>query len=180
MMGGEITVTSEYEKGSVFAVILPLKRGSAAELSPEEVTVIPFVAPKAKVLLADDIEINLEIASFMLNTFEIKPDTAKNGIESLEKAKNKDYDLILMDHMMPEMDGVEAAIKIREWEKSQRMKNSGSPKDVPIVALTANAVSGAREMFLSNGFNDLLSKPMDPKALAEALLRWLPEELIKK
>jgi PAS domain S-box-containing protein len=172
MMDGEITVTSEYEKGSVFAVILPLKRGSAAELSHEEVTVIPFVAPKAKVLLADDIEINLEIASFMLNTFEIKPDTAKNGAEALEKAKNKNYDLILMDHMMPEMDGVEAAKLIRVSGK----KNAG----VPIIALTANAVSGAREMFLSNGFNDLLSKPMDPKALAEALLRWLPEELIKK
>jgi PAS domain S-box-containing protein len=172
MMDGEITVTSEYEKGSVFAVALPLKRGSAAELPHEEVAVIPFTAPEAKVLLADDIEINLEIASFMLNAFEIKPDTAKNGADALEKTKNKNYDLILMDHMMPEMDGVEAAKLIR----GSGEKNAG----VPIIALTANAVSGAREMFLSSGFNDLLSKPMDPASLAETLLRWLPEVLIVK
>jgi CheY-like chemotaxis protein len=172
MMDGEITVTSEYEKGSVFAVALPLKRGSAADLPHEELKVIPFTAPDAKVLLADDIEINLEIASFMLNTFEITPDTAKNGVEALEKAQNKNYDLILMDHMMPEMDGVEAAKLIRV--------SGGNNAGVPIVALTANAVSGAREMFLSNGFNDLLSKPMDSKALAETLLRWLPEVLIVK
>jgi CheY-like chemotaxis protein len=142
--------------------------------------VIPFTAPEAKVLLADDIEINLEIASFMLNAFEIKPDTAKNGVESLEKTRNKNYDLILMDHMMPEMDGVEAAVKIREWEESRRKNTTEFPKAIPIIALTANAVSGAREMFLSNGFNELLSKPMDAKALAETLLRWLPEELIVK
>jgi PAS domain S-box-containing protein len=172
MMNGEIIVTSEYEKGSVFAAVLPLKRGSASDLPHEEMTVIPFTAPAVKVLLADDIEINLEIASFMLNAFEITPDTAKNGAEALEKAKNKDYDLILMDHMMPEMDGVESAKLIRV--------SGGKNAGVPIVALTANAVSGAREMFLSNGFNDLLSKPMDSKALAETLLRWLPEALIVK
>ncbi|GHV44853.1 hypothetical protein AGMMS49546_29490 [Spirochaetia bacterium] len=172
MMSGEIIVTSEYGKGSVFTINLPLKRGSHEDLPREEVSVISFTAPQARVLLVDDIEINLDIASFLLNSFEINPDTAKSGTESIEKVKDQKYDLILMDHMMPEMDGVEAVRIIR----SLGDRNAA----IPIIALTANAVSGAREMFLANGFNGFISKPMDQKALAEILLRWLPEELVEK
>ncbi|AEF81023.1 ATP-binding protein [Leadbettera azotonutricia] len=172
MMSGEIKVTSEYGKGSVFTVTLPLKQGRPEDLVQEELIVIPFIAPAARVLLVDDIEINLDVASFLLNSFEITPDTARSGVESIEKVKSQKYDLILMDHMMPEMDGVEAVRIIR----SSDHQNAG----IPIIALTANAVSGAREMFLSNGFNGFLSKPMDLKALAEALLRWLPAELVEK
>jgi signal transduction histidine kinase/CheY-like chemotaxis protein len=172
MMSGEIKVTSEYGKGSVFTVTLPLKQGSPEDLAHEELAVIPFTAPNARILLVDDIEINLEIASFLLNTFNINPDTAKSGSESVEKVKAQNYDLILMDHMMPEMDGVEAVHIIRSLGKRWAA--------IPIIALTANAVSGAREMFLANGFNGFLSKPMDQKALAEALLRWLPGELVLK
>jgi PAS domain S-box-containing protein len=170
LMNGVITVTSVYDKGSVFTVALPLKTGKPEDLPADELTVTSFTAPEAKVLLVDDIDINLEVASFMLNAFGINADTARSGSESVEKAKNKEYDLILMDHMMPEMDGVEAVRLIR----SQGEYSAGTP----IVALTANAVSGAREMFLRNGFNDLLSKPVDAKTLAEVLLRWLPEELV--
>jgi signal transduction histidine kinase/CheY-like chemotaxis protein len=172
MMAGEIIVTSEYGVGSVFSVVLPLKKGSAGDLPRDDLELVPFTAPDAKVLLVDDIEINLEVASFLLGAFEIQVDTAKSGGESIEKARSTEYDLILMDHMMPGMDGVEAVRLIRSL--------GGHNAGVPVIALTANAVSGAREMFLSSGFNAFLSKPMDAKALAESLLRWLPEELIRK
>jgi PAS domain S-box-containing protein len=168
LINGVITVSSVYNTGSVFTVTIPLKIGTSEDIPPDEYIMASFAAPKAKVLLVDDIDINLEVASFMLNFFEINPDTAKSGTESVEKAKMEEYDLILMDHMMPEMDGIEAVRLIRAWGEH----NAG----LPIIALTANAVSGAREMFLQNGFNDLLSKPIDVKTLAETLLRWLPGE----
>ncbi|MDR2661854.1 MAG: response regulator [Treponema sp.] len=168
-MDGSIAVYSEYNKGSVFTVRLPLPRGSESDL-PEESKKVIFTAPDARVLLVDDIDINLEIAAFVLSAYRIRPDLAKSGKEALEKASDREYDLILMDHMMPEMDGVEAAKAIRSM--------GGNNAGIPILALTANAVSGAREMFLANGFNGLLPKPMDNGALTEALLKWLPEELI--
>jgi signal transduction histidine kinase/ActR/RegA family two-component response regulator len=170
LMNGVITVASVYDQGSVFTITLPLKTGKPEDLPADELTETSFTAPGARVLLVDDIDINLEVAAFMLNAFEINPDTARSGAESVEKAKNKEYDLILMDHMMPEMDGVEAVRLIRSCGKH----SAGAP----VIALTANAVSGAREMFLKSGFNGLLSKPIDIKTLAEVLLRWLPEELV--
>jgi signal transduction histidine kinase/ActR/RegA family two-component response regulator len=171
MMGGSISIKSEYGKGSVFTVILDLKTGFLEDLPEEKIAVIEFIAPEVKVLLVDDIEINLEVASFMLDSFGIKPDTAHSGAEAVKMAAEKRYDLILMDHMMPGMDGIEAAGIIRQ---------KGSSATAPIVALTANAVSEAREMFLANGFNGFLAKPMDPAALAECLLRRLPEDKIRK
>ncbi|MDR0876772.1 MAG: response regulator, partial [Treponema sp.] len=140
-----------------------------------EIDLVEFSAPDAKVLLVDDIDINLVVAEFLLNTFKIFPDIAKSGREAVDQAVSHPYDLILMDHMMPEMDGVEAAKIIREMENGQAAEHP-----VPIIALTANAISGAKEMFLANGFNGFLSKPMDAAALAECLLRWLPEALIVK
>jgi CheY-like chemotaxis protein len=171
MMGGSISIKSEYGKGSVFTVTLDLKTGSLEDLMEEKITVMEFTAPKAEVLLVDDIEINLEVASFMLESFGITPDTAQSGTEAVRLAAEKRYDLILMDHMMPEMDGVEAAGIIRQ---------GGSSAAAPIVALTANAVSEAREMFLANGFSGFLAKPIDSDALAECLLRKLPEDKIRK
>ncbi|WP_010257006.1 PAS domain-containing sensor histidine kinase [Treponema primitia] len=172
MMQGEIDVKSVYGKGSVFSITLPLKTGRPSDLTELEVRVIKFTAPGARVLLVDDIEINLEVAGFILESFEIHSDTAKSGREALEKVKANVYDLILMDHMMPEMDGLEATREIRAL--------GGCYAGIPIIALTANAVSGAKEMFLANGFNGFLSKPMDAYMVAEVLLTWLPERLIKK
>jgi signal transduction histidine kinase/ActR/RegA family two-component response regulator len=170
MMSGDITVTSRYSAGSVFTVTIPFARGSNEDLPQEELAMTPFTASRARVLLVDDIEINLEIASYLLNSYGIEPDTAKSGGESVEKARDREYDLILMDHMMPGMDGVEAVRGIRSM--------GGRNAKIPIIALTANAVSGAREMFLASGFSGFLSKPIEPKALAEILLRWLPENLV--
>jgi signal transduction histidine kinase/ActR/RegA family two-component response regulator len=170
MMGGTITVKSEYNKGSVFTALLSLKTGSTDDL-PEKVSrLIEFTAPEARVLLVDDIEINLEVAAYLLNAYGIKPDLAKSGLEAIDLAAKNSYDLIFLDHMMPEMDGIEAARRIRAM---------GGPRaELPIIALTANAVSGAQEMFLSSGFTGFLSKPMDTDALARGLLRWLPERFI--
>ncbi|MDR3174094.1 MAG: response regulator [Treponema sp.] len=172
MMAGTITVESEYNKGSVFTAMLSLKTGSPADLSEKESALIEFTAPEARVLLVDDIEINLEIAAFLLNAYDIKPDLAKSGLEAIDLAVKNRYDLILMDQMMPEMDGIEAVKRIRAL--------GGPLAELPIIALTANAVSGAREMFLSHGFTGFLSKPMDSDALAACLLKWLPEKLIVK
>jgi signal transduction histidine kinase/ActR/RegA family two-component response regulator len=172
MMSGEITVTSQYGVGSVFTVTVPLKRGSAEDLPQEEQEAVSFTASGARVLLVDDIDINLEVASYLLNAYGIEPDTARSGGESVEKTKEGEYDLILMDHMMPGMDGIEAVRIIRS--------SGGRNAAVPVIALTANAVTGAREMFLASGFNGFLSKPIDSKALAEVLLRWLPKEAVLK
>jgi signal transduction histidine kinase/ActR/RegA family two-component response regulator len=172
LMGGEIEVVSEYGKGSCFTVRLPLKAGTEDQLPPElRKEALRFVAPGVRILLVDDIEINLQITAYMLEIYQIKPDFALNGRQAIQLAEENQYDMILMDHMMPEMDGVEATRIIRSL--------GGYAQRAPIVALTANAVSGAMEMFLANGFNGFLSKPIDDDALAECLLRWLPEEKIQ-
>ncbi|MDR1625386.1 MAG: response regulator [Spirochaetia bacterium] len=168
IMRGTISVRSEYGAGSVFTVRLPLALGREEDLPSEEGVedAIAFTAEGARVLLVDDIQINLEIARFMLNGFGIEPDLASSGAQALSLVREKQYDLIFMDHMMPEMDGVEAA---------QAVRALGGPwAEMPIIALTANAVSGAKEMFLTNGFTDFLSKPMDNAELARCLQKWLP------
>ncbi len=171
MMDGEITVQSVFGEGSCFAVLLPLPAGSEGDL-PSEGTkdCLDFEAPDARVLVVDDIDINLQVALFMLEQFGIRAETATSGKQAVELAGSTRYDLILMDHMMPEMDGVEATKAIRAMGKKSAA--------VPVVALTANAVSGAMQMFLENGFNGFLSKPMDEASLASCLLTWLPEDKI--
>jgi CheY-like chemotaxis protein/anti-sigma regulatory factor (Ser/Thr protein kinase) len=170
MMNGSISVTSEYNKGSVFTIRLPLQRGTEADLPEEKKAADAFTAPDARVLLVDDIDINLEVAAFTLSSFGITAETASGGHEAVEKARANTYDIIFMDHMMPDMDGMEATKSIRSL--------GGYNAAVPIIALTANVVGGAKEAFLSGGFNGLLPKPMESDVLAEALLRWLPAELI--
>ena len=126
---------------------------------------IKFNAPKARILIVDDIEINLKVAEGLMRPYKMQIDLSKSGFEAIELAKNNNYDLIFMDHMMPEMDGVETTRLIREMSL-----------DLPIVALTANTVVGAREMFLSSGFNDFVSKPIDMVKLNEVLAKWIPKE----
>jgi len=142
---------------------------ASLQTSPD---VIRFNAPKAKILIVDDINTNLIVARGLMLPFKMQIEVCKSGQEAIDLVQTTRYDIVFMDHMMPEMDGVEAVRLIRSL--------GGRHAEVPIIALTANAVSGAREMFLSSGFNGFLSKPMDSKSLAASLLCWLPEKLIYK
>lgn len=130
-----------------------------------------FRAPAAAVLIVDDNAVNLKVATGLLRSYEMQLDTAVSGGEAIDKVTEKKYDLVLMDHMMPGMDGVEATQRIRQMPEDYYQK-------LPIIALSANAVHGAQEMFLSAGMNDFVAKPIEMRILAEKLLKWLPEDKI--
>ncbi|MDR1249624.1 MAG: response regulator [Treponema sp.] len=131
---------------------------------------IGFIAPEARILIVDDIASNLEVAKGLLHFYQMNIDTASGGREAVGLAKENVYDLIFMDHMMPGMDGIEAVAAIR----------SLGIKDTPIIALTANAVSGMREVFIEKGFSDYLSKPIEISKLDEMMARWIPMKKRKK
>lgn len=130
-----------------------------------------FTAPTAKVLLVDDNAMNLKVAMGLLKKYRMNIVAVDSGMQAIEKIKSKDYHLILMDHMMPIMDGVETVHRIRAMEDEYF-------KNVPVVALTANAVSGARELFFREGFQDFVSKPIEMSHMEVVLKRWLPDEII--
>jgi CheY-like chemotaxis protein/HPt (histidine-containing phosphotransfer) domain-containing protein len=132
-------------------------------------TEVRFIAPEAKVLVVDDITTNLKVAEGLMIPYKMQIDLCSSGQEAIEKIKQVSYDLVFMDHMMPEMDGIEATAHIRTWEAEQQ-----GVLAVPIIALTANAVVGMREMFIEKGFNDFLAKPIDISKLDEMLNRWIP------
>ncbi|MDR2554605.1 MAG: response regulator [Fibromonadaceae bacterium] len=134
-----------------------------------------FIAPEARVLIVDDINTNLKVAEGLMLPYQMQMDLRSNGIEAVEAVKTNSYDLVFMDHMMPEMDGIEATKLIRKMGKE-----NPSYAELPIIALTANAVSGTKEMFLANGFNDFLSKPIDIIKLNAILTNWLPKEKQEK
>jgi signal transduction histidine kinase/CheY-like chemotaxis protein len=131
---------------------------------------VRFTAPDARVLIVDDIETNLNVAEGLLSPYKMSIDRAREGLEAVQLVQTNRYDLVLMDHMMPGVDGIEAAAAIREWEESQNKKK------VPIIALTANAISGMKEMFLEKGFNDYIPKPIEIARLDEIMSRWIPAE----
>ena len=132
-----------------------------------------FTAPGAKILVVDDNAMNLKVAIGLLKPYHMTIMTAESGPQAIEMVKSKEYHIVFMDHMMPGMDGVEALHIIREFSEDYF-------KELPVVALTANAISGAREMFLSEGFQDFVTKPIEMKAMERTLRQWLPEELICK
>ena len=141
---------------------------------------INFVVPSARFLVVDDIPANLVVAEGLLSPYRAKIDTCSSGAGAIEFIKAQSYDIVFMDHMMPEMDGIETVRHIRSWENGQN-GDRGPPNNVPIVALTANAVSGMREMFLGEGFNDYLTKPIDTVRLSEVINQWVaPEKKIQK
>ncbi len=133
---------------------------------------IRFVAPKARILVVDDNIINLKVAVGLMRPYHMQVLTADSGQAAISMLRSKDFHLVFMDHMMPEMDGVEATKAIRAMEGDYYKK-------LPIIALTANAVNGARDMFLSSGFNDFMPKPIEMSSLDRMLKTWLPKELIK-
>ncbi|MEG2440423.1 MAG: ATP-binding protein [Acetivibrio sp.] len=132
-----------------------------------------FKAPTAKILIVDDNEMNLKVAMGLMKIYDMQIFTAISGEESIHKLQQKDFDLVFMDHMMPGMDGVEAVDIIRKMDGEYYQK-------IPIIALTANAVNGVREMFIEHGFQDFVAKPIETSALERTLLKWLPKEKIGK
>lgn len=129
-----------------------------------------FIAPEAQILVVDDNSVNLTVATGLLKPLQMKIDTAQSAADAIEKIHHVKYDLIFMDHMMPEVDGIEATHIIRRLVPSYN--------DVPIIALTANAIGGAREMFIHEGMNDFVAKPIDLKDVLSKLRKWLPSEKI--
>ena len=177
LMDGDIQVESEYGKGTKFTVhikqrvidkttIAETGKQTSSAKSAEEEKPTSFNSDY-RVLLVDDNAMNRKVANAMLKTYNFKLAEADSGKAAIERIKHMKYDMILMDHMMPEMDGVEATKIIRE-ECGENGKNA------IIIALTANAINGAREMYLENGFDDFLSKPFDRKQLQELLEKWVP------
>ena len=182
MMGGEIKVQSVYGEGSTFTVYLPQSirgkeclgdfvknyRNSAGRLKKYANA---YVAPDASVLVVDDNQINLQVVKNLLKKTRLNITTCMSGKQALELMCKNRYDVILLDHMMPGMDGIQTLKKSKEMPEN---KNS----DIAVIALTANAVSGAKEMYLEAGFSDYVSKPIVGTILEEKIAKYLPEEKI--
>jgi CheY-like chemotaxis protein len=132
---------------------------------------IHFSAPDARILIVDDIATNLRVAAELMAPYNMTIDTCLSGSEAVALAKKNRYDVIVMDHMMPGMDGVEAAMLIRNLEADDDYY-----RNLPIIALTANALSGQREMLLKNGIDDFLAKPIEMQKLHEIMEKWIPRE----
>ncbi len=177
-MNGDIEVESEYGRGTTFTLTIPqniinLEPINNLEFGNDknvEEYAIQFIAPKARVLAIDDIDTNLRVVKGLLAPYEMEVHTASSAMEGIELIKENEYDIVFMDHMMPEMDGIEASIKIREM----------GYKDLPIVALTANAISGMNRIFIENGMNDFLAKPIDMGKMNQILNKWIPEDKQEK
>jgi signal transduction histidine kinase/CheY-like chemotaxis protein len=173
LMGGRIEVQSVPEEGSTFTVFLEMAEVDPLQIqAAQDTDTLSFRAPDARVLVVDDIEVNLLIASSIIGGFGVEVDEAISGAAAIELARENRYDIIYMDHMMPEMDGVEATHILRG--------TGGYLATVPIVALTANAVTEAVAMFLQNGFTGFLAKPINTQEIAKSLLEFLPADKIER
>ncbi|MDR1893458.1 MAG: response regulator [Spirochaetales bacterium] len=190
MMGGTIEVQSEYGKGSVFQVRIPQGIIDSAPIGKEVVnnlrnfrfmqdrsrsrgnTIIRSYMPYGKVLVVDDLVTNLDVMTGLLMPYGLYVDVATSGQEAVDRIRSEEvrYDLVFMDHMMPEMDGIEAARIIRSDIDTEYARK------VPMIVLTANAIMGNREMFLKSGFNDFIPKPIDIKRLDQVLNQWIRDK----
>lgn len=165
LMHGKIVVQSVYGQGSKFTVALDQKivaEKAPMEIEEEETKQLTFEGKK--ILVVDDNKVNLKVAMRLLKSYKVDVETIDNGFEAIEKIQNKEiYDVILMDDMMPKMSGTETFQKLKEIENFH----------IPVIALTANAISGMREKYLSLGFNDYLSKPIEKTELNRILTKFL-------
>ena len=176
LMGGSIQVESEYGKGTRFTVEIAqqiedyhtVKENPVNREEMQSVDDRMFTVPDYRVLVVDDNKINRNVATSMLKMYKMQVDEAECGKDAISFAKENKYDMILLDHMMPEMDGIETARHIRT-------ECGSNGRTVVIVALTANAIQGAREMYLENGFDEFLSKPFERIQLHALLAKWIPE-----
>ncbi len=182
LMGGEVFAESTYGKGSCFTAKIPQKIADAKPmgdfgkryqqyLSTSDDDKLSFLAPDAKILVVDDVTMNLKVVKGLLKATKIQIDTAVSGSECLECVKTTPYQMIFLDHMMPEMDGLETL---------EHMKNlADNPNaQTPVIMLTANAIVGAKEEYIEAGFTDYLTKPIRETELLEMILKYLPEELV--
>lgn len=182
LMGGEVFAESTYGKGSCFTAKIPQKIADAKPmgdfgkryqqyLSTSDDDKLSFLAPDAKILVVDDVTMNLKVVEGLLKATKIQIDTAVSGSECLECVKTTPYQMIFLDHMMPEMDGLETL---------EHMKNlADNPNaQTPVIMLTANAIVGAKEEYIEAGFTDYLTKPIRETELLELILKYLPEELV--
>lgn len=178
-MGSELEVESVYKEGSTFFFTIrqgvtdhtpigDFQKKYQQSLGKRKAYQTSFMAPQASVLAVDDNHVNLKVLSGLLRSTQMQIDTASSGAQCLEMVQNKSYDLVLLDHLMPEMDGIETLRKMREMGII-----------VPVIALTANAIVGAKETYIQAGFQDYLSKPLNAYELEEMVRKYLPEELIR-
>lgn len=182
MMGGELKVDSVYGQGSTFEFTVPqtvllsepignFEDRYKSYVALEEEANLKFLAPDAKILVVDDVDMNLKVARGLLKVTKAQVDTAMSGRVALDLASNRTYDLILLDHMMPEMDGVETFRLLREMPQYADGK-------VPVIMLTANAIMGAKEMYMAEGFTDYVTKPIREGQLMGVLKKYLPSALV--
>ena len=179
-MGSDLNVRSDYGVGSTFSFILKqqirdrkpigkFREKYAYSREKHKKYRTTFVAPNARLLVVDDNAMNISVVEGLLKSTQIQVDKAPGGMEALELCENNRYDLILMDHMMPNIDGIETLHRLKE--------SDGPNQDTPVIVLTANAISGAKEMYEAEGFIDYMSKPIQGKPLEEKILEYLPENL---
>ena len=181
MMNSSLQLDSEYGKGSEFFFDLEQEIWDDAPIGNLEERIknniqnyfyrVAFEAPDADILVVDDNYVNRKVFRNLLKGMRMRIDDAESGEDCLEMVQEKHYDLIFLDHMMPKMDGIETLRRMKQLEHSLC-------KDTPVIALTANAVVGAKEIYMSEGFHDYLSKPIDTDRLEKMLVTELPEEKI--
>ena len=182
MMDSKLDVSSRYGVGSSFSFSVSLKIvdkepiGNYEERRKQLIMRSQNVeerlyAPKARVLIVDDNDMNLKVAKSFMKLFGIKPDTCSSGKETLDILKSRQYDIIFLDHMMPVLDGIETL---------RLAKDKNLVHDAVVIALTANAVVGAKEQYLKSGFNGYLSKPIVVKDIEKTLKKFLPEDIIEE
>ncbi|SHK85868.1 hybrid sensor histidine kinase/response regulator [Fibrobacter sp. UWEL] len=182
MMDGFIEASSEYGKGSVFSVTIPQivkntdPMGDFAEkyrasIARTETQKKVFMAPGRHILVVDDVKMNLKVVEGLLKETKIKVDTVNSGKLALDLIQRNRYDMIYLDHMMPEMDGIETM-------RLMRLLPNNLNRNTPIIMLTANAVIGAKEFYLKEGFSDYLSKPVREADLIASLKKYLPQEAV--
>lgn len=181
LMDGKITVESELNVGSEFRLTIPQGIVDSTPVGDVRLNyshsqdygyVRSFVAPDANILAVDDLPVNLMVITNMLKSTKVHIDTAESGDAAIELAKQKHYDIILMDHMMPGMDGVETYAKLR--------KEKTMCENTPVIMLTANAIAGVREKYMDEGFSDYISKPVRGDKLESVIKSFLPPELIQE
>jgi len=183
LMGSKLSVKSIYNEGSTFSFSITQKKldcepiGDFRERYERSLLMKykykeRFTAPESRILIVDDNEMNLKVASGLLKQTKIIIDTATSGSECLTFIKDNVYNAIFLDHMMPDMDGIETLQKMKQQEDNRS-------KGAPVIILTANAIIGAREKYIENGFDDYLSKPIDAQKFEKLLIKYLPIDLVK-